>query len=139
MMAFVTLEDLYDKVEVIVFPATYQKVASLIAENNIVLIEGRMSLREDENPTILCESIRKLSKKNNHKLYLKIDRNHPIDIEGKLSPLLRQYRGETPVCLFIEETGRKFIADKGLWVEAIDELIKKLNDLLGADCVKLVG
>ena len=139
MMAFVTLEDLYDKVEVIVFPATYQKVASLIAENNTVLIEGRMSLREDENPTILCESIRKLSKKNNHKLYLKIDRNHPIDIEGKLSPLLRQYRGETPVCLFIEETGRKFIADKGLWVEAIDELIKKLNDLLGADCVKLVG
>jgi len=139
MMAFVTLEDLYDKVEVIVFPSTYQKVSHLVAENNIVVIEGRISLKEDESPTILCESIRKLSKKTNQKLYLKIAREHPIDIEEELSPLLRQYRGETPVCLFVEETGRRFMADKGLWIEAKVELMKKLNDLLGADCVKLVG
>jgi len=139
MMAFVTLEDLYDKVEVIVFPATYQKFASLVAENNTVVIEGRISLKEDENPTILCESIRNLSRKTNQKLYLKIAREHKRDIEDKLSPLLRQHKGETPVYVFIEETGRRFMADKELWIEVKDELMKKLNDLLGADCVKLVG
>jgi DNA polymerase-3 subunit alpha len=139
MMAFVTLEDLYDRVEVIVFPSTYQKVSSLIVENNTVIVEGRISLKEDENPTVLCDAIRKLSKTTNQKLFLKIAREHPKDIEERLSPLLRQYKGNTPVCLFIEDTGRRFMADKGLWIEVQDELMKKLNDILGADCVKLIG
>jgi DNA polymerase-3 subunit alpha len=139
MMAFVTLEDLYDKVEVIVFPSTYQRFASLVTENNTVVIEGRISFKEDENPTVLCDSIRKLSKNSNQKLYLKIAREHMQDIEERLSPLLRQYKGDTPVCLYIEETGRRFMADKGLWIEVKDELMKKLNDILGADCVKIAN
>ena len=139
MMAFVTLEDLYDKVEVIVFPATYLKVSLLISENSTVIVTGRISLKEDEKPKILCESIQLLSKKKNQKLYLKINRKHPVGIEGVLSPVLLQYKGETPVCLYMEETGRKFMADKELWIDVKDELIEKLNDILGADCVKLVG
>ncbi len=139
MMAFIALEDLYDKVEVLVFPATYQKYISQIVENNTVVIEGRISVKEDEKPIILCDSIRKLSKKTSQKLYLKITREHPQDIDERISQLLKEYKGQIPVCLYMEKTGQRLMADKGLWIEAKDELMEKLNKLLGADCVKLVG
>jgi len=139
MMAFVTLEDLYDKVEVIVFPAVYKRFTHLLKENNIVIVEGRISVKEDEKPKILCDSIRQLTKSNNKKMYLKISKGNTIDIDGQLAPLLKKYKGETPVCLFIEATGQKFMADRGLWINADLELIEKLNNILGSDCVKLVG
>jgi len=57
IMAFITLEDLYGTIECIVFPAVYDKYNELIEENNIVVIEGKISTNEEEEPKILCENI----------------------------------------------------------------------------------
>ena len=47
-MAFVTLEDLYGTVEIIVFPKDYEKYKTLLAEDNKVLVVGRASCNEEE-------------------------------------------------------------------------------------------
>ena len=58
IMAFVTLEDLYGSMEVIVFENAYQSAGSSLMEENIVLVEGRLSIREeDENITIIASKI----------------------------------------------------------------------------------
>ena len=58
IMAFVTLEDLYGNMEVIVFENAYQTAGSSLMEENIVLVEGRLSIREeDENVTIIASKI----------------------------------------------------------------------------------
>src|SRR5690606_13375960 len=46
IMAFVTLEDLYGTVEVIVFPTVYQKYYKLIDVDSTVIIQGKVSMRE---------------------------------------------------------------------------------------------
>jgi len=48
IMAFVTLEDLYGEMQVIVFPKTYVQYKPVIYEDNIVKVEGRINVREDE-------------------------------------------------------------------------------------------
>lgn len=63
IMAFVGIEDLYGSMEVIVFDSCYQKTSSLLMEDNIVLIEGRLSLREDEEPKIVANTIKEFTKK----------------------------------------------------------------------------
>ena len=79
-MAFIMLEDLYDSVEVIVFPSIYERYRPLLEEDNLVVIRGRLSLREDEEPKIMNE-VKPLVKMTarEKKLFLKIQKNTDID------------------------------------------------------------
>jgi DNA polymerase-3 subunit alpha len=61
MMAFVTIEDLYGQMEVIVFPNVYEKAARLLYDDNQLIIEGNISMKEEEMPKILANQIRQLT------------------------------------------------------------------------------
>lgn len=57
LMAFVTVEDLYGQAEIIVFDSCYQNSSSVLIDENIVVVEGRLSIREDEEPKIVAKTI----------------------------------------------------------------------------------
>ena len=57
IMAFVTVEDLYGTTEVIVFDSCYSKSQNVLLEENIVLIDGRLSIREDDDVKIVANTI----------------------------------------------------------------------------------
>ena len=57
IMAFVTVEDLHGQIEIIVFDSVYSRSSSLLLEDNVVLIEGRISIREDEPIKIVASKI----------------------------------------------------------------------------------
>ncbi len=57
LMAFMTVEDLYGSTEIIVFDSCYSKSQHILLEENIVLIEGRLSIREDDDVKIVANSI----------------------------------------------------------------------------------
>ena len=73
IMAFLKLEDLTGTIEVIVFPKTLDKVKELCVTDSLVIIKGRLSLKEDEPPKLICESIEPLEKINTSKVYLRVD------------------------------------------------------------------
>jgi len=58
-MLFLNLEDLTDKIEVIVFPRIIEKNPTLFQENKIVLISGKVDNR-DGIPKIICENIEEI-------------------------------------------------------------------------------
>lgn len=62
MMAFLLMEDLLGSYEVIVFPKVFQTYAHLLQENRVLLIRGRVSIREDEPPKLIAESFSELSR-----------------------------------------------------------------------------
>ncbi len=141
IMAFVMLEDLYGSVEVIVFPSVYEKYRPLLEEDSLVILEGRLSLREEEDPKILVDKVRPLVKMTarEKKLFIKIQKNANIDINKQICPILRRYSGNIPVYLYMEETGKKFVANRELWVQSNEELLDILAEVLGEHCVKLIG
>lgn len=61
IMAFVTIEDLYGTVELIVFDSVYHKSQNALIEENVVLVEGRLSIREDEPVKIVASMIKDLT------------------------------------------------------------------------------
>lgn len=61
IMAFVTIEDLYGMAELIVFDSVYHKSQNALIEENVVLVEGRLSIREDEPVKIVASQIRDFS------------------------------------------------------------------------------
>ena len=57
IMAFVTIEDLYGQAEIIVFDSAYNKSKNVSIDENVVLVEGRLSIREDEPAKIVASTI----------------------------------------------------------------------------------
>jgi DNA polymerase-3 subunit alpha len=59
LMLFMNLEDLSDKIEVVVFPGIISKNPSAFRENKIVCISGRVDNR-DGVPKLICEDIEEI-------------------------------------------------------------------------------
>ena len=58
IMAFVNIEDLYGNIETIVFENAYQQAGTALMEESIVLVEGRLSIREEEqNVSLIANKI----------------------------------------------------------------------------------
>jgi len=58
-MLFLKLEDISDKIEIIVFPNLIEENPLLFQERKIVFITGRFDLK-DEEPKIICEQIEEI-------------------------------------------------------------------------------
>lgn len=133
-MAFVTIEDLYGTVEVIVFPTVYEKYSSIIKEDNPVVVRGKVSLKEEEEPKILCDEIKPLSQAIVKKLYLNLQDSTKIEI---VKQILRKNPGNMPVVLKLNSK-KLLAANRDLWVNGSKELIKELHAVLGEENVKVV-
>lgn len=57
MMAFITLEDLYGIIEVVVFPKLFTRYSSLLKEFGFVYIKGRLNIREDDEISMVASEI----------------------------------------------------------------------------------
>ncbi len=136
MMAFATLEDLYGTVELIIFPKTFDKYSKYIVEDSIVVVNGRLSINEEEEPKIICEKINPLTAIKKDKLYLKISTDKPMTLLDDVKSILRKHSGSVPVYVYIEKNKQTIMAERDYWVNINDNLIMDLQSIIGKDCVK---
>ncbi len=61
IMAFVTVEDLYGSAELVVFDSVYSRCDSILIDENVVLVEGRLNIKEDEEARIIVQNIKEFS------------------------------------------------------------------------------
>ncbi|KPU26946.1 DNA polymerase III subunit alpha [Caloranaerobacter sp. TR13] len=138
IMAFATLEDLYGSIELIIFPATYERYSNYINEDSLVIVKGRLSIHEEEEPKIICDSFRPLTKMNVEKLYLKVPRNKSLSVLNEIKIILSNYTGNVPVYVYLENKNKTIMAERNYWVDITnDKLLNNLKKLLGQDCVKV--
>lgn len=152
MMAFVTAEDLTGQAEIIVFPTVFDRARKYLMEDAALIVSGKLSFREDEEPKILCDVIEplthaakvekveipKVSKglKADKKLFLKICIGKEFLVD-RIKPVLSKHSGNIPVYIHYAESKKTVIAPKNLWIAENDELLSELTGILGAECVVL--
>ena len=56
-MGFITLEDLTGQIECLVFPKVYERYQGIMAVDDLVVLHGRLSIREEEAPKLLVEKL----------------------------------------------------------------------------------
>ena len=163
MMAFVTVEDMSGSMEVIVFPQPMRESSNAILEGNIVDIHGTVSVREDEEPKVLCNVIKlapdkehieqlinaasakaKTAHMNNSGannttpgitcLCLKVPSFESQEYaEAKL--LLDVFDGSTPLILYLSDEKRYVKAPRNMWVHLNPVLEKELKRRIGQENV----
>ncbi len=140
IMAFITLEDELGSIEVLVFPKTYQKCSKFLIEDSIVVIKGRISIREEEEPKLLAETIEPLIKGSAasfiKKIYLRLNEENWQERIESLKPLMDSHHGECPIIIYIRGTKKQFMVPREMWVDPQEELLKVLKDAIGQENVK---
>ena len=135
LMAFVTVEDLYGTCEIIVFDACYQKASNILIEDNIVIIDGRLSIREDEETKIVANSIHEFTKQSKKILSINIT-DLPEEVKDKLRGFLKFFMGEkSNIQIQIQENDNIKPAG-GIYLT--DDILKELQNLLNKERVKVV-
>lgn len=87
LMAFVTVEDMYGTTEVIIFENCYQNCSNILVEDNIILVEGRLSVREDEDTKIVARDIKEFAVQRKKILSITItnlDEKHRNQLKGAI-------------------------------------------------------
>ncbi|KEI83774.1 DNA polymerase III subunit alpha [Clostridium botulinum] len=139
MMAFIVLEDLYSSIEVIVFPKIFNMARNIINEDEVVLLKGRVSLREDEQPKLICEFMEPLVKINSEKLYILVEEKRDIKLKlQETKGVFLQHKGNIPVYFCTNKERKKFRIDRELWVNGSRELMDNLRNMFGEDNVKIL-
>ena len=93
IMAFITVEDLYGTVEIIAFENAVIGAGKSLIEENIVVIDGRLSIREDQAPTIIANEIKDLGEEKPKVVTFDIT-NYTEEQKEKLRCAIKYFSGD---------------------------------------------
>lgn len=140
-MAFLNVEDVYGSVECIVFPKVLNEFSPLLQEDNLVAIACRLSIREDEAPKILMQSVQLLdealmAKKEPKRLYIQLETRNDENLKN-VEKYLSPYQGNMEVRLFFKDTRKMSSVPRRLWFNGTENAIYDLKNIFGEDNVKI--
>ena len=146
MMAYVTVEDDTGSLEMLAFSNVLTQYGGYLAENQPVVITGRLSLRDDKEPQIVINrarpitdfaeeaqyAVRKEKPVLSGTLYLKLP-TEDSPLFGKVRAVLGMFPGESPVVAYFADTRQR----KGSRCGLDERLIRELKNILGDENVVL--
>lgn len=152
-MAFLSVEDISGLINVIVFPRTYLENSELIKEGNVILLRGRFNLKEDEDPTIICENIspcpsfdeakeigntNKINSENQKKvkgLFLRMP-SESFECKSKIDNIVSIFQGTTKLYYYYVDS-KKYYNNNSMYVDVNEPMLDELKRILGEDNVVL--
>ena len=145
IMAFVTVEDLYGSCEIIVFDSCYGRASNILLDENIVIIDGKLSIREDEDIKIVANNIRELndeevtnkpeSKINKPKNLVLDITNIPEEQKAKLRGAIKFFSGDkNNIAVQVLDNG-EYKPCGAIYLN--EEIIIQFEEILGKERVRL--
>ena len=141
-MCFVTVEDMTASIECIIFSRQYAERVQHLQMGNIILINGRLSMREDKDATIVCETIEpnpknilkddlKPEKKKRKGIFVRLDSRN-CEQTGKINTLAEIFDGTFPLyAYYIDEKKYELISN----VNYNEPMINELRFIIGEENV----
>lgn len=147
-MAFITLEDKFAEIEIIIFAKQYSRFVDEIFEENAVYVEGNISEEEGEEPKILLSNLIPLKSNSDMEnlnetkkateastLYVKIDGFNDKRI-ASITRMALLNSGKTNIVVYDVRT-KKYNAMKDTKINPSDAVLERLRKIFGDDAVVL--
>ena len=146
LMAYITLDDGTGTIEMLAFQRALDTGGVYIRENTVIIVTGKISLRDEKEPQIVVDTIRPVSDllelgtdestekkpelQKPERIYVKIDsESDPVMI--KLPLILNMFPGDQQMVVYFADTKRRF----GRSCQIHEALIQEMKELLGAENV----
>ena len=137
MMAFLTVEDLYGTVEVIVFPRDYEKYRTLLEEDAKVFIQGRVTVEEDKPAKLICSGVVPFDAVEKELWIQFPTRADYEEAEQTLFAILGNYDGTENVYIYLSKDRARKLLPKSRCTKVCKELLSELYTKFGEDNVKV--
>ena len=137
MMAFLTVEDLYGTVEVIVFPRDYEKYRTLLEEDTKVFIQGRVTVEEDKPAKLICSGVVPFDAVEKELWIQFSTRADYEEAEQTLFAILGNYDGTENVYIYLSKDRARKLLPKSRCTKVCKELLSELYTKFGEDNVKV--
>ena len=138
-MAFVTLEDIFGQIEVVVFPKVYDGARLMLQPNQGSIVSGRASISEEEGKLLASEirtfdSVKARMEDEGKELWILIGNEEEFrSVKGELQAVLADHPGGTRVFVQLKEE-KKGVALRAE-VHVDDSLMKQLQLEYGVNSV----
>jgi len=138
IMAFITLEDLFGSIEVIVFPKDFERYKSILEIDNKVFIRGRVTVEEDKDAKLICQEIIPFDAVP-REIWIRFpDLSGYMANEKELYKLLEDYEGDDTVVIYCQREKIMKRLPKNMNVKADTELISRLKTIFSEENIRLV-
>ena len=152
-MAFIDVEDITGSIETVIFPKTLLENSPLVAEGNVLVFSGRLDVREDEPPKLICESLMTAEKalerngttpqrnaepqkKRRKGLFLRFS-SEKCPEQVQVEKLLAIFDGRTPLYYYFMDTKKYVPMPFDRFVDVNEPLTTELKNVLGEENVVL--
>ena len=122
----------------VIFDSVYSRCDKILFEDNIVLIEGRLSIKEDEDARILVQNIKEFSEQaeNSRKTTITIDITEiSSEQKEKLKGAIRFFSGDR-ANMKINVLDKDEIKPCGV-IYLTEEILKQFEEIVGKENIKL--
>ncbi|MBR1761897.1 MAG: DNA polymerase III subunit alpha [Eubacterium sp.] len=156
-MAFVTLEDLYGTIEVILFPKVFLQYAAMIVEGSVIAVSGTLSLEEEKDAKILVNAVYKPNaipqqakpsprqvkperqqKSKRQGLFLKFTSKDDERLE-KARVVTSIFEGDMPLYFYFEDEKKYHLQRQSDFVEVNETMLSELRRILGDGNVAVIN
>ncbi len=139
-MAFFTIENLGGAIEALAFSDPYQQYNEFIQPEKIVVLQGKISVRSEEEPKILLDSALDLAgawQQLASAFYLRFQSDQLDEtLVERVDRIIRTHRGDCELYFQIRSNGtRKSYRSKKYRVRPNPNLLSDLQEILGQDNV----
>jgi len=144
-MAFVELEDMFGTVEVIVFPKHYERFKHLFEVETKLIVEGRISVQEDQPTKVILDSVYELEQLINEdkcvdkgvKIWLKFndDVHYMCTFDAIDKVLSRHKKGTNQIVLYIEQDNKK--KNYPTHLEMTETGLQEIAKVIGKNAIKI--
>ena len=129
LMAYVVVEDEVSSIELLCFNRTIEQCGSYMAVNTPVIVKGRLSVRDEKPPQIMCDTLYPLdtkavppisaqpAEKKAAAIFLRVPGMDSVSFRH-IRLVMTMFEGETPVKIRLADTG-KLLAGKCLYHPAL--------------------
>ena len=151
LMAYATVEDDTGSIELLCFSRTLERFGRLLSPDSAVLIRGKLSVRDEKPPQILCDEVYSLRGAGEKQeappppkavpgvqvlegkaLWLRLP-SEDAPALGHINRVIAMFPGNTPARIFFMDTGKR-LGTRCLLGKA---LLEELTEVLGGENVVL--
>ncbi|TWL67525.1 DNA polymerase III subunit alpha [Bacillus licheniformis] len=139
-MAFLELSDESGEMEAVVFPEQFRQLSPILEEGVSLFAEGRLETRNEKRQLIISGAslVESLHAKKQPSVYIKVEESqHTHDIFKKISSILLEHKGETPVCVYYEKRKQTMQLPESYNIKADHAALYRLKSVVGEKNVVL--
>ncbi len=137
IMAFLTMEDIFGTVEVLVFPRDYDRYKAILEPDRKLFIKGRATVEEEKDAKLICQEMVAFEDIP-REIWIRFpDIEAYSAAEEGLFAILKQYDGRDAVTIYCEAEKQIKKLPPSLQTLACTEQILKLSETYGTGAIKV--